>query len=176
MTLSAGADTSSDARSNPYGDGGDGNIGKIGDIHGDGGDAEVLLSEVELGQLRSSPSSSSPPLPGEGEERKTPADVAAATVASAVDQDDGAESSPSTAPPTAAANDANRRRLARRRRQQHMVWGYIAAALNVAFDTWGTVLTKQHGTRSSIHPTCNYRRLVTRSVSTSISSSTSGRK
>ena len=23
--------------------------------------------------------------------------------------------------------------------------GYVAAALNVAFDTWGTVLTKQHG-------------------------------
>ena len=26
-----------------------------------------------------------------------------------------------------------------------MVTGYVAAALNVAFDTWGTVLTKQHG-------------------------------
>ena len=26
-----------------------------------------------------------------------------------------------------------------------MVMGYVAAALNVAFDTWGTVLTKQHG-------------------------------
>ena len=26
-----------------------------------------------------------------------------------------------------------------------MVVGYVAAALNVAFDTWGTVLTKQHG-------------------------------
>ena len=26
-----------------------------------------------------------------------------------------------------------------------MRWGHVAAALNVAFDTWGTVLTKAHG-------------------------------
>ena len=30
-------------------------------------------------------------------------------------------------------------------RDSRMRWGYVAAALNVAFDTWGTVLTKEHG-------------------------------
>ena len=30
-------------------------------------------------------------------------------------------------------------------RDSRMRWGYVAAALNVAFDTWGTVLTKAHG-------------------------------
>jgi len=30
-------------------------------------------------------------------------------------------------------------------RHSRMRWGYVAAALNVAFDTWGTVLTKSHG-------------------------------
>ena len=46
-----------------------------------------------------------------------------------------------TAPVVGTGAVAEKRRL----RDSRIKWGYVAAALNVAFDTWGTVLTKEHG-------------------------------
>lgn len=114
--------------------GGSASRGGGGGESGDG-DGEILL-EVELGQV-SPPESGTPAgivvdvdLLGEEETRKGTASKVKT------------ETEPVTGVP------AYRRRggdsISPERRRQ-MTRGYAAAALNVAFDTWGTVLTKQHG-------------------------------
>lgn len=108
-----------------------GSTSTIGGANLDEEGVERLL-EVELGQVAPHEAGSEPGVLATTEKSKTSKSIASGD--GGVSADDAVDEKIMPSRVDAGVEPAG-----------GMAWGYVAAALNVAFDTWGTVLTKQHG-------------------------------